>query len=176
MDTFCFTHVHAYSTSAGVLLTLAGVFSVLADALFILADVLFTSAGVLFTLADVLFILADALFTSAGVLFDCANLLFDSADALFTFCKDCFKATFSVSISASFNVNFFLCKISEKLAYNVPRLDAVACFYRLIVKICKFPAFDFPAKENRNAPWRLTAVSRRFNAKMSKLLNLLLLL
>ena len=115
MDTFCFTRSNAYSVLTGVLFTLAGVLFTLADALFDCANLLFDSA--------------DALFILAGVLFDCANLLFDSADALFTFCKVCFKAIFSVSISASFNVNFFLRKIFEKLAYNVPLLTAVACFY-----------------------------------------------
>ena len=51
----------------------------------------------------------------------------------------------------------------EALNANVPRLNAVARFHRLIVKICKFPALDFPATENPNAPLRLTAVNPRFS-------------
>ena len=89
---------------------------------------LFDCANVLFDSAQAFSDCAQALFDSDIALFDCANLLFDSADALFTFCKVCYKATFSVSISASFNVNFFLRKIFEKLAYNVSRLQEVANF------------------------------------------------
>ena len=128
MDTFCFTRSNAYSVLTGVLLTLAGVLFTLADALFDCANLLFDSADALFILAGVLFDCANLYSGLDIALFDCANLLFDSADALFTFCKVCFKATFSVSISASFNVNFFLRKIFEKLAYNVPRLQEVANF------------------------------------------------
>ena len=79
----------------------------------------------------------------------------------------CFNALLLRSgiLQLSFSVFFadvFYRFFGLKLTHNVPRLDAVACFYRLFVKICKFPAFDFPAKENRNEPWRLTAVSSRF--------------
>jgi len=37
------------------------------------------------------------------------------------------------------------------LAANVPRLCAVAATYRFVVKICKFPAEYFPAKENKTS-------------------------
>ena len=40
---------------------------------------------------------------------------------------------------------------SETFADNVSRLCAVAATYRLVVKICKFPAEYFPAKENKTS-------------------------
>ena len=78
----------------------------------------------------------------------------------FIFHVNFFNFQFLYRILVFFSTAFCPRKFGEAMSYNVPRLNAVACFYRLIVKICKFPAFDFPAKENRNEPWRLTAVSR----------------